>query len=178
MPSFYIPLDISKSLRLLRVSSFIGSSFFNYPYYPYVLIYFLKTNTVSGYLMTPVVKEALYDYYFYACPPNPIKLHTLQYIIHFTHTSPTYAWTSLQKSLPKNYAPTSVWSYINIESFSCIPLITNSITHYLSRLNQRVQKVSLMEHASIRTNVLASLFPFPSKRVKKIWINTHSSVAI
>ena len=72
-----------------------------------VSTYFLKTNTVSGYLVTSVAKEVLRYHHLSACPMNVIQRHTLQHILLFAHTLPTYAQTSFRNSLSKNDAPTS-----------------------------------------------------------------------
>ena len=83
-----------------------------------VFLYFLKTNNIYGYLVTPVVTDALYDHQFSAHTPTIVLCHTIQHLLHFTHTSPLYAKTSFQNSLPKSDVPKYVQSYIHIKYLS------------------------------------------------------------
>ena len=81
---------------------------------------FLKTNNVYGYIMTPSDMESLCDNHFSTRPLPTVLRHTLQHILHFIHTSPTYAQTSFWKILLSYDVPTSVQSYIHITPFSRI----------------------------------------------------------
>ena len=59
-----------------------------------VFLSFLNTNNISEYPINPVVTEVLYYHNFSTRPPTTIIHHTLQHIIHFTHTSFT-AYSSI-----------------------------------------------------------------------------------
>ena len=91
-----------------------------------VFLYFVGTNNVSRYLVTPFFTEALYDYHLYTHPPNTVLRHTLQHLLKFTYLLPMYAEKSFQNSLPKNGIPTYVISYIHITSLSRISWIPDS----------------------------------------------------
>ena len=92
-----------------------------------ILCAFSEYLHFSGYIITPVVTYALYDHRFYSRSPIAILHHTLQHILHFTHTSHTYAQNSFQNCLPKNDLPTYVLFYMNITFLSHISWIPNSI---------------------------------------------------
>ena len=68
-------------------------------------LYFLNTNNVSGYIMTPVITSAFYDHHLSYHTLTAVLCHTLQHILHFTHPSPTYTQTSFINSLLKNDVP-------------------------------------------------------------------------
>ena len=59
------------------------------------------------------------DQHFYASTLTTAQSHTLPHLLHFTHTSPTYAHNSFCYSLPTNYVPHSVWQYEQLASLSC-----------------------------------------------------------
>ena len=73
-------------------------------------LYFLKTDNVSGYIITPIITDESYDNNLSACPPTTFLRHTLQHIFRFTQPSPTYAQTYFRNSLTQNYIPPSVQS--------------------------------------------------------------------
>ena len=89
---------------------------------------FLKTNNISGYIMTPLMTEAFCDNNLSSHPLTTVPCHTLQHLLHFTHPSHTYANNSFKKSLPKNDLPTSVQSSVHIASLSRIYWIPNPFT--------------------------------------------------
>ena len=136
-------------------------------------MYFLKTDTVSGYLMTPVVTEALFYYHFSAHTTPTVLRNPLQHLLHFTQTSPMHAQTSFQSSLPKNDVPTYVWSYMHVTFLPLIYWIPNYFTLSLSRLTLCVKTVPLMSHTIIHTNALARFLTFSfQKGLKQISAST------
>ena len=118
----------------------------------------MKTNNVSGYIMTPVITDAIYDHHFSARPRTKVIRHTLQQLTPFIHPPPTYAQTSFQTSLLPNDVPTSVQSYVHIAYLSQISCITNYFNLSLSRLTPCVETVLFTAHASIHTYILAHIF--------------------
>ena len=84
----------------------------NFPYFSdssvTFFLSFLNINNVYEYIMAPVMMEVFYDHHFYACPLNTILRHKLQHLLHFIHSSPTYAQTFFINSLLQNDVPTSV----------------------------------------------------------------------
>ena len=129
------------------------------------LLYFLKTNNFSGYIMTRVITEAIYNHHFSARSLNIILLHTLKHLLHFTHPFLTYAQTSFRNSLSQNDVPKSVRSNVHITSFSCISCIPNSFTLSLKHLTTYVQTISLTANPVIITCTLARIFTFFSESV-------------
>ena len=77
-----------------------------------VFIYFLKTITFYGYLMTPFSKEALYNHHLFARPLTTVIHQTIKHLLHFTHASQLYATSLLRNSLPTNNIPSYAQSYI------------------------------------------------------------------
>ena len=68
-----------------------------------------------------VVKWALYEHHFSARPTNTFQRHTLQHLLQFTHTSPTYTQTYSQNSLLTMTYP-HPFNHMNILRIS--PIIT------------------------------------------------------
>ena len=70
-----------------KIASIVTSG--NVPYFSasdvMVLLYFLKTQNVSGYIMTLVVMEECYDHQFSFRPPITRICHKLQRLLYFTH---------------------------------------------------------------------------------------------
>ena len=141
-------------------------------------MYFLKTNNIYGYIVTPVVTEVLYNHHFSSCPLTAILNHTLQHILHCNHISYMYAQTFFPNSLLTNDVPTYVQSYIHITYLSVISWIPNSFTIYLSQLSLHVQTVSFTSRNSICTDVLTRFFTFYFlKGLKQIYLSTHYYVS-
>ena len=124
------------------------------------ILSFLKTNNVSGYLMTTVVTEALYNHHFYARPETTILCHKFQHLLHFTHTPPNYAKNSFWKIILTYGVPTYIQSYIHIMSLSRSSRTTNSFAISLYRLTPHVKIASFTEHTSIHTFFLTCFFKF------------------
>ena len=130
-----------------------------------VFVSFLNIYNVSRYFMTPVEKDSLYNNHFYAPHLTDVLRHTLQHILHFTHTSPTYAQTSFQNSLLKNDLPTNVLFYMHIVFLSHISLIPSSFNLSLACLILHFQTVSFTAHTIIQTHALAHFFTLGSKKI-------------
>ena len=99
--------------------------------------------------------------------PTNVQRHALQYLLHFTHTSPTYVQTSFRNSLPTNCVPTSVQSLKNLASFSRNSPIPNSFILYLKRLTLHVKTVTFMANFTICTNAPAYIYVFLPKSLKQ-----------
>ena len=127
-----------------------------------VFMSFLKTKNISICLMTPDVKEALYNHHFPGRPTTTVQSHKLLYIILFTHTSPTYKQTSFQNFLLTYGVPKYVQSCKHIAFLPHNSWIPNSYTLSIRRLTPCVQTISFTYHTSIRTT---HLFLFSSQTV-------------
>ena len=119
-----------------NVPSFLAS-------YAMVFITLPKTCTVYGFLMTPVVTEALYNHHFSDCHLTKILRHTFQHLLYSMHTSPTYMQTSLWNCLMKKDV-----FYIHIMFF--VPHFLNSkFLQSLTHAEPRVCKQYTSRHMTL-----------------------------
>ena len=102
-PCTYSPTIIPSITTTGKVSSLSASvvTFF---------LYFLKTNNVSGYIMTPIMMEALYDHHLSARTTTTVLRHIFHPILYFNQTSPTYTLNSFRNSLLQNDVPPYIQS--------------------------------------------------------------------
>ena len=125
----------------------------------------------------PVIMETLYYHHLYALPPTTVLRHTLQHILNFNHTPPTYVNFSFQNSIMTNDVPTSVWYYTHIKSLSHISWTPNYFNLLISHLTLRANIVFLTAHAIVHTNTFTCLFTFYLKKgLKQISASTLTYV--
>ena len=136
----YSPTIFASIVTTINIPYFSASSIT-------LFLSFLKTDNVSGYIIPPVMNEALYDNNFSVRPPSSVLRHTLQHILHSTQPSPSYAQTSFRNSLTQNDVPPSVQSkrksyvlvlyflhyeFLNYLSLMSNPTFPNNILHITS----------------------------------------------
>ena len=138
-----------------------------------VFMSFMNTNIVSGYLTTPVVKEALYNHHLSSRLLTTIQRHKLQHKLHITHTAHLYAQNYSQNILLTNGIPAYVQSYKHLLPLSWNSWIQSSYTFSLTHLTPCVKISLFVAHASVNT-MRIFMFPLPKGlKQKSTWTLTH-----
>ena len=109
----YSPIVLAYIITNINVPYFSNS-------YIMFFLYFLNTNNVSGYIITPIITEEFCDHHLCSCTLTAVLCNTLQHILHFTQPPPTCMQTSFRKSLLQNEVPPFVQSNVHLTSYFCI----------------------------------------------------------
>ena len=101
-------LKIASIFNTISFTSFYASSikFF---------LYFLNTNSLSGYITTLVITDALYNHHLSDRSTTTIICPTLRHLLHHPHSSHEPEKTYFRKSILKNHVTTSVQYNVHIK---------------------------------------------------------------